>query len=595
MKKNLLAIAALILTVVQVNAQGPTLNLVGGSPSLTKGTINTEVLTEIIQQKQEDVKKKVFRNTIVKGFNNSKYTESLRNFTTYHYLFNLMDVMTSGKNKTAITKSITESSTEFAYVFGLAFYVQQNLQKTTHTKAFGTLTISENIIEDAKVRYTSNEITISDKVKDFNILIDLCYDIILNDTNLQKVFKFKEDSKDNDFKVWYDSDNAFALEYSTASATRKTELDNLKAEVIAKLTELSGLVKVGNDIAATLNDLKTSSDAGLKAKANEILTSLSDLTGAEITAKINKINTDFAAVLTPAQTAAITAVAGTINTNYDSYKQLISFYSGLKKSNYKDFTLTKDQYYAMKFVITQFLDLAKNQYENDVVATVIDFMLENTLVEYADGSNGTQKLEENSTNNDKGYLYIDIESLISAINQKFSPTNRKGLGVYVLPFFSIGTNYASFTGTNSLTTDASGAAKSLSNLYFASEKIGIKWKIWNWQYTHSFGAGENFRYYNSKKTSRYWLRPQPKPTVSDIHLFAYGSGLLYNIANLKSTDNFNYAIAGAGVGMTFFNGLTANFSLACPFTDNKFDSNNMFLNLGFDIPIVEYIAGLRKK
>src|SRR6218665_2514942 len=209
MRKNLLKIVALILIVAQANAQGPTLNLVGGSPSLTKGTINTEVLTEIIQQKQEDVKKKVFRNTIVKGFNNSKYTESLRNFTTYHYLFNVMDVITSGKNKTAITKSITESSTEFAYVFGLAFYVQQNLQKTTHTKAFGTLIISENIIEDAKVRYTSKEITISDKVKDFNILIDLCYDIILKDANLQKVFSFKEGSKDNDFKVWYDSDNAF--------------------------------------------------------------------------------------------------------------------------------------------------------------------------------------------------------------------------------------------------------------------------------------------------------------------------------------------------------------------------------------------------
>jgi hypothetical protein len=595
MKKNLLTIAALILTVVQVNAQGPTLNLVGGSPSLTKGTINTEVLTEIIQQKQEEVKKKVFRNTIVKGFNNSKYTESLRNFTTYHYLFNLMDVMTSGKNKTAITKSITESSTEFAYVFGLAYYVQQNLQKTTHTKAFGTLTISENIIEEAKVNYTSSEITISDKVKDFNILIDLCYDIILNDANLQKVFKFKDDSKDNDFKVWYDSDNAFALEYSAANAARKAELTNLKAEVVTKLTELSSLVKIGSDIAIALNDLKTSPDASLKSKANEILSSLSDLTGAEISAKLNKVNTDFAAVLTAPQKAALTAAATAITANYDNYKQLISFYSGLKKSNYKDFTLTKDQYYAMKFVITQFLDLAKNQYENDVVATVIDFMLENTLVEYADASDGSQKLEENATNNDKGYLYIDIESLISAINQKFSPTNKKGLGVYVLPFLSIGTNYASFTGSNTLTTDATGAAKSLSNLYFASEKIGIKWKIWNWQYTHSFGAGENFRYYNSKKTSRYWLRPQPKPTVSDIHLFAYGSGLLYNIANLKSTDNFNYAIAGAGIGMTFFNGLTANFSVACPFTDNKFYSNNTFLNLGFDIPIVEYIAGLRKR
>jgi len=637
MKKKLLIIAYLILTVFQVKAQGPTLNLVGGSPSLTKGTINTEVLTEIIQQKQEEVKKKVFRNTIVKGFNNSNYTEALKNFTTYHYMYKLMDILTSGKNKTAITKSITESSAEFSYVFGIALYLQQTADKQVAVKSIDALTVSENFIDDAKVHYSSNKVSVSNKVKDFNLLIDLCYDIILNNDTLQKIFKFKEEFKEKDFKVWYESDNCYKkslIAFDSIQTTKgqignyvsiliytglvndsiyrsikgfgdkkkylleqKAKLSKLKQQVDDKLHSLLKLIKVGNDVLSAIEELKSNpnSKEDLKKKANEILSSLSDLTSKELKEKIEKIKSDFDTILSTPQKDSLTKIANAIDENYDNFRQLISFYSGLKKSNYKDFTLTKDQYYAMKFVITQFLDLAKNQYENDVVATVIDFMLENTFVEYAEGINGTNKLEENATNNDKGYLYVDIESLISAINQKFSPTNKKGLGVYVLPFFSIGTNYASFTGTNGLTTDATGATKSLSNLYFASEKIGIKWKIWNWQYTHSFGAGENFHYYNSKKTSRYWLRPQPKPTVSDIHLFAYGSGLLYNIANLKSTDNFSYAIAGAGLGMTFFNGLTANFSLACPFTENKFYSNNMFLNLGFDIPIVEYIAGLRKK
>jgi hypothetical protein len=637
MKKKLLTIAALILTVVQVNAQGPTLNLVGGSPSLTKGTINTEVLTEIIQQKQEEVKKKVFRNTIVKGFNNSNYTEALKNFTTYHYMYNLMDIMTSGKNKTAITKSITESSTEFSYVLGLALYLQQTADKQVAEKSIDALTINENFIDNAKVHYSSNKVSVSNKVKDFNLLIDLCYDRILNNDSLQKIFKFKEDFKEKDFNVWYESDNCYRksiIAFDSIQAAKgkiddyvsiliytgivndsiyssikkdedkktyllkqRTKLAELKSQVDDKLTSLLKLIKVGNNVLSTIGELKSSpnSKEELKKKANEILSSLSVLTGKELKEEINKLNSDFANILSNPQKESLTKIAETIDDNYDNFRQLISFYSGLKKSNYKDFTLTKDQYYSMKFVLTKFLELAKNQYENNVVASVIDFMLENTLVEYSDGNYGTQALEENVTNNDKGYLYIDIESLISSIDQKFSPTNKKGLGVYIAPFFSFGTNYASFTGNNQLTTDATGAAKSLSNLYYASEKIGIKWKIWNWKYTHSFGAGENFRYYNSKTNSRYWLRPQPKTTVNDIHLFAYGSGLLYNIANLKSSDNFNYAIAGAGVGMTFFNGLTANFSLACPFTDNKFYSNNMFLNLGFDIPIVEYIAGLRKK
>lgn len=593
--KKISTIAILALTIGQALAQGPTLSLVGGSPSLAKGVINTEVLTEIIQQKQEEVKKMVFRNTIVKGFNNSNYTDALKNFTTYHYMYNLMDIMTSGKNKTVITKSITESTSEFAYVFGLALYIQRDLATTTKTKTLGTLTLSDNFIETAKVNYISDgTLKITSGVKDFNIIMDLCYDIILNDASLQKAFKFKDDLSDDDFKTWYDSDNAYLIDYTKAEGVRKTELDNLRIELKARLNDLTKLVKVRDDIMTSLNDLKSSPDKKLNEKANELLSSLSDLSGEDIASKLNELQTSFSGVLTADQNTALTKVASLIDNNYDNFKELAAFYSGLKKSKYKDFTLTKEQYYSMKYVMIQFLDLAKNQYDNNAVATVIDFMLENTLVEYSDNS-GTQKLEDDVTNNDKGYLYIDIESLISSIDQKFSPNNKKGRGVYVSPFLSLGTNYASFLGTNTLATVGSGDTKSLANLYFASEKIGIKWKIWNWKYTRSFGTGENFKYYNCSGKSRYWLRPQPKPMINDIHLFAYGSGLLYNIANLKSTENFNYAIAGGGLGMTFFNGLTANVSLACPITGNEFYSDNIFFNFGFDIPIVEYIAALKKK
>ena len=593
--KKISTIAVLALIICKAFAQGPTLSLVGGSPVLGKGTINTEVLTEIIQQKQEEVKKMVFRNTIVKGFNNSNYTDALKNFTTYHYMYNLMDIMTSGKNKTVITKSITESTSEFAYVFGFALYIQRDLALTTKTKTIGTFTLRDNFIKAAKVKHISyGTLEITDSVKDFNVIMDLCYDIILKDASLQKAFKFKDDLNDDDFKTWYNSDNAYLVDSSNADGIRKAELANLRIEVTARLNDLKKLAKVGDDILASLNNLKSSPDIKLQDKANEILSSLSDLSGADIVSRLNELQSSFSGILTPDQNKAISKVVSSIDTNYDNFKELIGFFSGLKKSKYKDFTITKEQYYSMKYIMIQFLDLAKNQYDNDAVATVIDFMLENTLVEYSDNS-GAQKLEGEATNNDKGYLYIDIESLISSIDQKFSPNNKKGHGVYISPFLSIGTNYASFLGTNTLATVGSGETKSLANLYFASEKIGIKWKIWNWNYTRSFSSGENFKYYNRPSKSRVWNRPQPKPTVNDIHLFVYGSGLLYNIANLKSAENFNYAIAGGGLGMTFFNGLTANASLACPTTGNEFYSENIFFNFGFDIPIVQYLSALKKK
>lgn len=95
----------------------PTITLVGSSPSLSKGNLNAEVITEIIQQKQSEVKQRVFRNTVVTHFNSTSHKEHLNNFLTYHYLYNVMDIITSGKNKTFITKSVTHSSTEFAYVY----------------------------------------------------------------------------------------------------------------------------------------------------------------------------------------------------------------------------------------------------------------------------------------------------------------------------------------------------------------------------------------------------------------------------------------------------------------------------------------------
>jgi hypothetical protein len=245
----------------------------------------------------------------------------------------------------------------------------------------------------------------------------------------------------------------------------------------------------------------------------------------------------------------------------------------------------------MKYLIVEFISVAKNQYPNDAISTVLDFLLENTLVEFNDLSGNLVDEVTNETN-EMGYLYVDIESLISTIDQRFNSITKKKFTKYITPFFSMGVNYASFSNNNSLIDNGVNGTSSIGSLYYASEKIGIKWKLWNWKYTHAFEAGESFEYYG-KQT--YWLRPQEEPLVSDVYIFGYASGLLYNLVDLKSEENFDYALVGAGIGMTFFNGLSANLSIASPIVDNSISSKNSFVNFGLDIPIIEYISALTKK
>jgi len=115
-------------------------------------------------------------------------------------------------------------------------------------------------------------------------------------------------------------------------------------------------------------------------------------------------------------------------------------------------------------------------------------------------------------------------------------------------------------------------------------------KVVDWSRRFSYGIKEVG---NEKRNYKFsTTRLGRKPIVNDWFLYAYGSGLLYQIEALKSTNNFKSAIYGLGTGLTFFNGLDLGVSYAVPF-NNSF--NNGFLNLAFDIKIVEYLGTLRKK
>lgn len=610
MKTKLIILGLIILTNLSAFSQNsPTLNMTGTSPSLSKGNINTEVLTAIIQKKQEEIKQRVFKNTIINQFNSSdnNYKKRLNNFATYDYLYSLMDIVTSGKNKKVMTKSAIEKSAEFAFIFGLTMYTNPEIIEKAKIST---------LEKDKKGNYIDNQYKIETKsVHRFNVIIDMVYSIILkpeNEVEIQKYFKFEEDFSNLNFKIWNEKDNTFLKEKESA---KKGESDIFTSDELTKLEietedKIKKLIQNADNIVQFIKSKDDIKDENIKAKIkskfplldeekskqilmdfkvefSELTREFSKLSAEEIANKLSELKNEYGYLLTENQIELLSKLTTFIDSNYDEYRQVVNFISGLKKVNYKDFSLTQKQYDALKFIVLKFIDLAKNQHPNDVVASVLDFFIENTIIEYNLNGNIVNSEEESTST---GYLYIDVESLIYTIDQNFSSITKKGITKYVTPFFSIGTNYASFNETNSLIKNPDGTTSSLGNLYFASEKIGLKWKLWNWKYTHAFKTGESFNYYG--KTT-HWFRPQEEPLISDFHIIIYGSGLLYNLVDLKSESDFNYAVVGTGFGITFFNGLSANISIASPIIDKKLE--NSFINFGFDIPIIEYISALSKK
>jgi hypothetical protein len=510
MKKNLLLVFVLVLTIQYTYGQNPSLKLVGSNVSFTKGTIDVEVLSQLIQQKQEEVKKRVFRNIVVNNFNNTWPNSGLRNFTTYYFFYNLLNDITQGKNKTALTKSIIQNTAEYCLVASFAKYLDTKLVDSSFNKF--RISGGDFVQDDSRNQF----------IRRYNLLIDVCYDEILNDTSVQNKFKFSKDTSDREYKIWYQQDNVaintnpFKLKREKPDSLKneygytKQEIENIRREVKAKM---ANFFQLANTTQTTKN-----------------------------------------------------------------------FLSQLEWKNLTIDSLKKEQYESMKTLLKEAAKLAKNRFQNDVVSNILDFLIENTIIEYSNDS-------------DKGQLYVDVESLILQIDQHFNnPKKRSSISKNWLiprPFLTIGASQAIFFNkNNNLTTDGNGNTQSLDKLYYASEKIGFEIKLFDKAYSRSFQPGEKFLY---KGTERIWFRPQNEALISDIHLIAYASGLLYNLANLKSDKNFNKPLIGLNIGANFFNDLKFSVGVGLPIIKDIPTDKKLFFNFGFDIPIVDYINALAKK
>ncbi|MEL6560055.1 MAG: hypothetical protein AAFQ94_17835 [Bacteroidota bacterium] len=174
--------------------------------------------------------------------------------------------------------------------------------------------------------------------------------------------------------------------------------------------------------------------------------------------------------------------------------------------------------------------------------------------------------------NEQNKITFDLEGVAQDLYSQYQQNSRSRFSFS----FTVGVNTATpwFTSENDLNFLAPDNTTQISNASFVSEKLGIKYKLVDW----------NRRYVNGLSNT--------KPVVNNLHLITYASGLLYQIEALNTENNFDITSLGLGVGVTFFNNLDFNISYAGQIND-WFDNN--YLNIGFDIQITEYLSALSKR
>ncbi len=203
------------------------------------------------------------------------------------------------------------------------------------------------------------------------------------------------------------------------------------------------------------------------------------------------------------------------------------------------------------------------------MATLISFVKDYTVTDF--------------DNNGKEVLSFNIESFVIKLQSlrpyKFNPFEFH---------FTVGVNNAFFNTPLSLED-----TPPIYNLSYVSEKIGLKYKIRDKAFWLNRNPGETYRIRNRN----YIKSSAPKePLVSNFHMLFYGSGLLYNLVNVKTSKEFNFPIVGLGLGLTFSNALDFNVTFGVPIVKTEeFSLKNNLINAGFDIQFSEYYNRLTEK
>lgn len=164
-------------------------------------------------------------------------------------------------------------------------------------------------------------------------------------------------------------------------------------------------------------------------------------------------------------------------------------------------------------------------------------------------------------------IKLDIVNLLKTIKSENERYPDKSS--HFSPIIDVGMNYAVLPDKNVIM-----GVDSIFYVGYVGEKVGISY-VWELGFCNS-EIGKIERSISCDK-----------PLLSRIGWDLFASGILYNLANLKTDQNFQRIVVGTGVSLHYGNGLTARLSPGLAIENQK--RRSALIQISFDVSLFEYL------
>lgn len=549
-------------------------------------TIDEELLSEIVSAKQDQVRDRVLGNLVTKSVRTT-------NFTTYNTLYYMVDILLTEKNKSAMAQGLVGEMLEY----GTTFAATEHFLKTKlNTVAVSSSELKLRELDGGSIRR--------------EIDLKQVFSRIMPTFDEQRARLVSVPGKHGKIKTQV-RPIIMVIPGAAPGVGQKSAEPNIASGKVSKYQSSADDVTMDETADPQLVFVNWLLDTmwhclDRQPKIRELGLFHDDPQRRRFDAGSEKFQIDYNAFWTkrksdpnaidPKDRKTIgkavddyaVALAAALNTVEDIKNKLgltIDGFQGLKMDDLG--AMDEKHMRAILSLFKQAVEVFRDRRGNHAVARMCDMLVKYVVI---DPEFGLKKEAKHLK------FVVDVEALILDLESEFtglSISTMRNSWVGVKPFFSIGMNYGFFNNfSNSFATED---RLGLQEVGWAGEKIGFKFMLWDWGYTRSHRPKELFKY---RGAYRRWLTAPSKPTVNNAFFLIYGSGLIYSIADLRTDAVFSSPIVGAGAGLEFFNGMSLNLSYAVPLPPStSFDEklNSAFVNVGFDIPIFEYLRAAKEK
>jgi hypothetical protein len=622
--KRALILLFILPNIVFAQVGPPTLVAGLSGLSANKGNLDVALISEIVTAKQAELKKELIRRLI---FDQLK----AENYVTWEFAYNTLDILLNSQSKAGIQKEVLEYAANAALVYGFTEIYLQVSAKYCNSDLYNLLSAwntsysnlgsfdcgpSATHLAPPLILTTLNTLTPGAGHPNnlSNVLLDMVYGILRQNKTIKQLGFFKSQLPLGEYFYTANSaylrrsynnnpvidslykrmqreinglvDNYYCIKsiidnlpndlptyfaalppipaYATITRTLNTDLQGLSNAISNSPTKELGLSETITEVVTAFTSFAERNQESpnyrvedlyyIDQKTLPLVMKLVSQYG--LNPKYLDFVKDYKKIITATLYNKILNVMSVSN-NGATIKQLAQGFIAILDNFYK-----LDQAYTFEFVLSE-LKFYGNTFEKSNPKA---HMILSSLTGFLDKYTVFDK--------EKNTVSMDVEEVISQVYSQYEAKTTSNFQLY----FSVGLNQT--FNTSSLSGDEGGSVG------FASEKIGVKWVALN----NKKRKSNQFEDYFRNNTSYV----NKTPFISDLHFVAYGSGLLYNIVNVKTNANFNKPIFGIGFGPSFFNGLDFHVFANWAFEDNvKF--TKPITGFSFDIKITEYLSRLKQK